>query len=62
MKEVIGVKYNTSSGTFIVLDEFKEKLRIGDEIIFDGKRMVINKIQAPTKPDAKWSIQVDGET
>ena len=58
MKEVTGVKYKTSNGFFIVLDDLNDKLHVGDEIFFEGEKLIIKGIIAPTTPVAKWSIQV----
>ena len=52
------VKYKTSNGFFIVLDDLNDKLHVGDEIFFEGEKLIIKGIIAPTTPVAKWSIQV----
>ena len=58
MKIVEGVRFKTSNGVFIVLDNLNDELNIGDEIFFEGEKLMTKRIIAPTTPEAKWSIQV----
>ena len=55
---IMGEVFNTSFGTFAVCDLSKE-VRIGERIIVNGTPEIVKSIIPPTKPNGKWSIELE---
>ena len=58
MKAIIGDKYLTQMGVFIIPKDQNAEVSIGDRIWHDGSEYRIDAIVPPSKPYGKWSIKV----
>ncbi|MBQ6518285.1 MAG: hypothetical protein IJI14_06170 [Anaerolineaceae bacterium] len=59
MKVITGEIIKTSFGEMLVYNEQTEHLSVGEKIIVGEKIRTIKSIQAPTKPESKWAIQLN---
>ncbi len=57
-KAITGTIHNTSFGLFIIPDDQKMVLSVGDTVCLKGQNYAIIGIVPPTRPDAKWSLKV----
>lgn len=63
MKRITGEMFETSGGTMIVSMDVPEKvnIQINDIVEFEGGRFIVTGIVPPTRPEAKWALQVKKE-
>jgi len=57
-KQITGELFDTTWGKMIVYNEQDTCISEGDRVIFEGVEYSVISIIPPSRPEAKWSLQV----
>ena len=57
-KVITGNDSNTSFGRKLIYNEQQEYLSVGETILYKGNEYVIKRIDPPSKPGAKWAVEI----
>ena len=58
-KALTGQIINTRYGEMFIYNEQNERLSVGDIILVNGTIRKIQAIQPPSRPEGKWSVQLE---
>ena len=59
MKEITGTDFYTTTGRMVVLDEVKDKIAVGDSVLYKGGVYKILSLESSSRPNGKWSVRIE---
>ena len=58
MRTVSGKLFHTRMGKMLVYNEQDERFSLGEKVFYDGLPYIIKHIVFPSKPEAKYSMEI----